>query len=486
MSKQSPKNKKPVNVADEAAAVPTPPLTVNKVSDRIENWVNESLSAKLLAWQRDSTATGRIDSLQDALRTMIYRWGYLRSALKKATDCVTVYRWDILPYVKKKNDEPTPEDQRLAKIVDDALFARADIRRGKWEYDFETLLPQIASALFRGTYVAEIDWEYEHAASLFVPRRYRTVQPTHYGWTGNNDEPDMLVFYQKGFQDQSSWVPFPDDKFLVAVGETIGDHPIFAGVLVSLIPWYIAAECGLKEALAFIGHFAQPVKVVKYGGKQQQKDAVDLMKKWGNSTWLVAPKTLELELINAYQGGGSAPHLNLVAAAQNQVDIVIGGQKLASGTSDTGSNSRALGEVHNEVRKEVTESVAAFVRRVLNTQLVPAILRLNLGYLPEHLPSIEFTDPNSHADAATLDFVLKVIETIPVAKQWPYEQLNIPMPEEDAELFQPVGSTPYGADDGTPWRAGDEDDDDTRGEEEDDDDDDTPPAKKKQPAPPAE
>lgn len=462
-------------------------LTTSTAADRMENWVNESLNAKLLAWQRDSTYSGRLDAMQDALRTMIFRWGYLRAALKKATDCVTAYRWEILPYVKKKNDDPTPEDQRNAEIVDECLYARSELRKGKWEHDFETLLPQIATAIFRGSYVAETDWAYEAQTSLIVPRRYRTVQPTYYGWTGSNDEPDMLVFFPN--RDRDKGIPFPEDKFIVAIGETLGDHPIFSNVLVSLIPWYIAAECGLKEALSFISHFAQPIKVAKYGGKQQQQDAVDLMKKWGNSTWLVAPKTLELELINAYSGGGSAPHLALVSAAQTQVDIVIGGQKLASGTSDTGSNSRALGEVHNEVRKEVAEAIAAFVRRILNTQLVPAILRLNLGTLPEHLPSIEFTDPNSHADAATLEFVLKVVETIPVAKQWPYEQLNIPMPAADAELFQPVGSTPYGADDDTPWRDNEDDDDDDEpaaGAGADNEDDDTPPAKKKQPAPPAE
>lgn len=469
------KKNKPI-VEDAPIPVSAITFTSATAAERIENWVNESLSAKLLAWQRDSTYTGMLSAMQDALRTMVYRWGYLRSALKKATDCVTAYRWDILPYVEKKNDDPTPEDQRYAEMIDACIYARAELRKGMWEHDFETLLTQIATAPFRGTYVAEVDYSYDPKAQLIVPRRYRTVQPTNYGWTAPNDGPDMLVFYPDGNNNTNRWMPFPDDKFIVAIGDTVGDHPIFASVLVSLIPWYIAAECGLKEALSFISHFAQPVKVAKYGGKQQQKDAVELMKKWGNSTWLVAPKNLELELINAYSGGGSSPHLSLVQAAQSQVDIVIGGQKLASGTSDTGSNSRALGEVHNEVRKEVCEAVASFVRRILNTQLVPALLRLNLGELPEHLPSIEFTDPNNHADAATLDFVLRVAEVVPVKKQWVYEQLNIPMPAEGDELFQPVGSTPYGADDENPWREGDEDDDEpaARAGEDNEDDDTTP------------
>lgn len=124
--------------------------------------------------------------------------------------------------------------------------------------------------------------------------------------------------------------------------------------------------------------------------------------------------------------------------------------------------------MHNEVRKEVSEAVADFVRRIINTQLIPAALQLNLGTLPEHLPTIQYLDPNGHADESMLNFVLKVTETIPVEKQWPYEMLNIPMPAKDAELFQPISSTPYGAGD-NPWEEGGEEDEgsDDDGKEDD-------------------
>lgn len=395
---------------------------------------------------------------------MLWRWGYLQTALTKAVNSLTAYEWVILPYVATKNDKPTPEAQNMAQLVDDCLYARPELRQGRWELDFDGAIKNVAMAFMRGESVLEIDWGFDAEGSRWVPRRYRKILPKYYAWTTQSDQPDALMLYPNG-TGQQPCIPFPENKFLVALGETLGDHPIFANKLVALIPWYIAAEFGLKEALNFISHYAQPIKHVKYGAAKQYETAVNMMKKFGNNTWLVSPKSLELEIINASQNGnGSSPHLALLQAAQNQVDMVIGGQKLASGTADTGANSRALGEVHNEVRKEVVESMADFVKRILNTQLIPAILRLNLGELPEHLPSIEFNDPNSHADESKLNFVMRVLDTIPVAKQWPYEQLNIPMPEEGAELFEAVGSTPYSGSGTSPF---DEDGEDDEGDEDD-------------------
>lgn len=448
------------------------PVVKQEAIDRMENWVNESTSTKLLAWQRDSLYTGMLQDINTAIRTMLWRWGYLQTALTKAVNALTAYEWVILPYVATKNDKPTPEAQDMAQLVDDCLYARPELRQGRWELDFDGVIKNTALAFFRADTVLEIDWGFDAEGSRWVPRRYRKILPKYYAWTTQSDQPDALMLYPNG-TGQQPCIPFPENKFIVALGETLGDHPIFANKLVSLIPWYIAAEFGLKEALNFIAHYAQPIKHVKYGAAKQYEDAVNMMKKFGNNTWLVSPKSLELEIINASQNGnGSSPHLALLQAAQNQVDMVIGGQKLASGTADTGANSRALGEVHNEVRKEVVESMADFVKRVLNTQLIPAILRLNLGELPEHLPSIEFTDPNSHADESKLNFVMRVLETMPVAKQWPYEQLNIPMPEDGAELFEAVGSTPYGGSGTSPFDEEDKDEDGTPDDTDDEGDDD--------------
>ena len=64
--------------------------------------------------------------------------------------------------------------------------------------------------------------------------------------------------------------------------------------------------------------------------------------------------------------------------AEKQMDLLILGQTLTSDVSKHGG-SRALGEVHADVRAEVIQAAANFAAGVLNAQLVRSILLLNYG-----------------------------------------------------------------------------------------------------------
>ena len=439
-------------------------------SDRIEDWINARLDPKLLAFQRDSISSGQVWLQQQAIRTMLHSWGHLRQNVKKVCDTVASYNWQVNPYVLKGEKDPTKEDAEIARVVEDAVFAAVRTNPTHWEWNFMQLIEGIALAPLRGATVAEIDWRYDKEAGIMVPRCFRPVSPRYYGWTTEQNEPDMLVLYPESV-DKMQYMPFPQDKFVVALGGALGDHPIFSAALITLIPWYIAAFIGLKEALNYISRYAQPIRVARSASKSGRDAAVKMMKAMGNSSWMVSPKSVELEIINAANSGTQEPHLNLIKAAENQVDVIIGGQKLASGTNDTASNARSLGEVHNDVRKEVAESYARYVSGQFN-QLIESVIRVNYGAgnMPEHLPTITFSDPNGKTDERKLNYVLQVIERVPVSKEWVYSSLDIPMPTDGDELFKPAsfGEMPYEG--GGNWdREGDQQEQDEQDEDTDKD-----------------
>lgn len=412
------------------------PIVNASAGQRLEEWVDERLDPKLIAFERDSISCGTLTDLQRAIRTMLQRWGHLRQACEKVANSVVSYNWSVIPYVYKGEREPRPEDAKYAKVVEDALFASVSKDETRWQWDFLDLVENLAYAPMRGQVVAEIDWKYDHASKVIYPAIFRPVPSRYYGWTTGSNEPDQLVLYPQS-TDVQKWIPFPQDKFVVALGSAVGDHPIFAARLVNLLPWYIAAFIGLKEALNFVSRFGQPIRLAKSASKAGRDEAAQMMRKMGNSTWMVCPKNIELEIISAANTGAQEPHLNIIKAAEHQVDIIIGGQNLASGTNDTASNARSLGEVHNSVRKEVIESYARFVSRKLN-QLVESIIRKNFGEVPSRLPSVVFSNPDGNMDQAKLDYVLQVAEKIPVSVQWVYDSLDIPQPGKDEELFKPA------------------------------------------------
>lgn len=154
-----------------------------------------------------------------------------------------------------------------------------------------------------------------------------------------------------------------------------------------------------------------------------------------------------MQFHDAVKGGNQLPHLNMLEEANKACDILILGQTLTSSVSSTGGN-RALGEVHENTENQVVLARGKYVAGVLNQQLVPAILELNLGRRPEHLPFISFKDPSSGMSEAKLGWVERATRIVPVAEEQVYDWLDIPMPEEGAKLYQPPSFGGFGPETG--------------------------------------
>jgi hypothetical protein len=121
--------------------------------------------------------------------------------------------------------------------------------------------------------------------------------------------------------------------------------------------------------------------------------------------------------------------------ADRACDILMLGQTLT--TDNTGTGSRALGDVHAGIRSEVLQSVSSWVASIVTSQLIPAIVRMNFGTVAsEDMPYCEMDIPVVKDDKAIAERV-KIYKEIGIAmpKQWLYEELGIPMPIEGEEVF---------------------------------------------------
>jgi phage gp29-like protein len=118
--------------------------------------------------------------------------------------------------------------------------------------------------------------------------------------------------------------------------------------------------------------------------------------------------------------------------AEKQMDLLILGQTLTSDVSKHGG-SRALGEVHADVRAEVIQAAANFAAGVLNAQLVRSILLLNYGEdseAPEFRPAPK-KEQDSLANAQRDSTLLAA--GAPMPRAWFYKRHGIPLPQEGEE-----------------------------------------------------
>ena len=113
------------------------------------------------------------------------------------------------------------------------------------------------------------------------------------------------------------------------------------------------------------------------------------------------------------------------------------GQSLTTDVGDSGS--RALGDVHNDVRLDRLQSVADYVDQIINDQLICSIVELNYGSL-EEMPTAKTTisRPKDEKGMVERDRALFLEMKVPVAEDYIYERYNIPKPK-DGETLLAVG-----------------------------------------------
>jgi hypothetical protein len=129
------------------------------------------------------------------------------------------------------------------------------------------------------------------------------------------------------------------------------------------------------------------------------------------------------------------PQSHLMDVADRACDILLLGQTLT--TDNTGTGSRALGEVHEGIRVEVIQSVASWVSSIITEQLIPAIVRMNFGAVPaEDMPYAQITIPRAKDSKAAAERFKILVETgVKMPAKWVYEELEIPEPVDGEALF---------------------------------------------------
>jgi phage gp29-like protein len=371
-----------------------------------------------------------------------------RSAISELTQ-----KWRVQPWAKR-GEKPSPESEEKAALVEEALFemigdAAAD------ENGFEATIYDLLDAWGKGTSVVEIDWEVRElpkfGGQVVAPRATYWVHPRNYAW--GSDGRLGLVLPSQGYAGRTDqqmpnpyaanasgeYVELPADKFLVAVCKARTGNPLGAPLLRPLAWWWCASNFSADWLLNFAQVFGLPIRWAQYvqGSPQQTIDAINTMlENMGSNAWGSFPAGTTIELHEAGKGAEQLPQAAVLDRADKQCDLLVLGQTLTTQVSREGG-SRALGEVHEHVKDDIVHSAASFGARVLNTQMVPALMRLNYGEETER-PSLVPNEEDPETAKANAEVLQVATEIgVPVPVSFALEKLNIPAAEDGEDLLQP-------------------------------------------------
>ena len=402
----------------------------------------------------DGAFAGIVHMQHDLFSLMEDSWPRLKKNLNEVKRAVIMAQWHA-EAASRPEAQPTPEAQRRADFLNDALAAFQPAADDD-ENGFTDMIYDLLDAVGKGISVQEILWESRAQVGTsgpgIVARATRWIPPRYYGYRGL--ETALRLFPTAR---ESDWIAFPPDKFILGVFKTKTGHPVNTALLRSLASWWISASFSQDWALNLAQMFGLPIRTAEYDptlGTALKKDICNMLATMGSAAWGAFPLGTKLQLHESAKNAGESPQAFIMKCADTAADLLILGQTLTSNEGKSGS--RALGQVHQDVREDVLQFIARWVETRLEQAFVAPLMRLNFGDNVED-PRLrcEIIEAKDQTAMATRDVALLGLG-LPVPKKWFYDRHEIPMPGKGDEVFvAPKPTAPSAGQDG----GGDDDED---------------------------
>ena len=385
--------------------------------DRVEQILRGAFSGNLLyQWEL-------FDIMEDT-------WPMLQKCLNELKHAVERTAYTAVPYSigKKISDLAQKKKDLLATAM---KSFRPSITED--ENEPGSMIYDLCDAIGKGISVQEILWEPRKQPDGYaiLPRCTKWVHPIHYGYRAAETG---IKLCPSGMGDE--WIDFPANKFLIGICKAKTGHPIGGGLLRCLASFWIASNFSWEWVLNLAQMFGIPIRWATYDPTKANllDDIEDMLVNMGSAGWGAFPAGTTLELKEAISKAADNPQAYILEVADLMCSILILGQTLTTTVGKSGS--RALGDVHADVRQDIIEYYAHWVAKMLRYQFIPALMRLNFGNNdedPDIVPDID--EPKDGKSLAERDRILTVQMGLPVGRKWLYERHEIPMPEEGDEIF---------------------------------------------------
>jgi hypothetical protein len=371
---------------------------------------------------------------------MVDTWPDLGQALNQVTDEVAKAPLEVKPYAKGSEDPSQDALNKAETIRQLRNSMRPDLRarREGWH----GTLKGLAFGYYYGLTVREIFWE--QTEDGVFPVSTAELDPLYYRYPLHGNQEDQLLFSPTGRTGGIRLEEFDSSKFLIGENRWHRGATLQTAPLRALVGYWLAANYGMKWMMQFAQIYGIPFRMGTYPeGDDKAKYALnDALANLGAAGYASSPAGTEINVTPIPSSASSLPQRELIDLGDKAVAKFILGQTLTSDVGDSGS--RALGDVHEKVRRGRIESAVYFVTSIVNSQLVPSLIGANYSSASE-LPAINagWPDDEDGLKKVERDKTLFGDLGLPVAKKDLYERHNVRQPEDGEELFnEPNSGTP--------------------------------------------
>jgi phage gp29-like protein len=250
--------------------------------------------------------------------------------------------------------------------------AAAEVERQFKAFKFDLLTRGLLGAVLKGFAVAEVIWANVDgvwtatAVKVRKQRRFRfTVEGELRLLTRSNTMDGEAVPERKFIVHRHSIDDDDDDPYGVGIGSVLFWPAWFKRQV--LAHWLRGTEKA-----------ATPTTVGTYSGgfdKTREDQLLAAMRRMANDTGIAVPETVELELLEAKNGGGGDFYEKLARYLDELMSEAVLGETLTTNSGERGA--RSLGEIHNEIRIAIAKAASDLISDTLKGTLIRWIVELN-------------------------------------------------------------------------------------------------------------
>ncbi|MDK1288501.1 DUF935 domain-containing protein [Pseudoalteromonas umbrosa] len=373
--------------------------------------------AKLASLLREAQE-GNLAAMADLAKDIEDKDGHITCELGKRRRAIIGLDFNIKP-PRNASAAEQRDAEMLAEILDDAT----------WFYD---LLFDFSDAILKGFSANELKWEYV-------------------------EKQQIITGYE--FQDQNLFMTHPDDHNHLVLndgtneGETLNPfgwalhvHKSKSGYvhragLLSVLSWpFLFKNYSVRDLAEFLEIYGLPLRLGKYQSGASDDEKATLLRavmSIGHNAGGIIPRGMDIDFQNAAQGQSDPFEAMIKWCELTQSKAILGGTLTTQ--ADGKSSTNALGNVHNEVKQDITQSDLHQLEQTINRDVLYPMYALNgRSYSGNRrLPRFEFDTSTTEA-MRDLAFPLRSLVSMGMAipKSWVHDRLGIPTATEDDDVLE--------------------------------------------------
>lgn len=324
----------------------------------------------------------------------------------------------------------TPAEEKLQAEIDELFYQYPNL---------EDLFMDLMDAVGHGFSALEIQWA--QVNGKWIPKGFK---PCPQSWFKLDKHDNLLLRTPTNPMGE----PLRPFGWVVHRHKSRSTQLARDGLYRTLAWLYMYKHYSVRDFAEFLELYGMPIRIGKYGAGATTSEKRTLLRALadiGHNAAGIMPESMQIELHNVASAGaasGNNPFLQMVDWCEKSIARLILGQTLTSG-ADGKSSTNALGNVHNEVRRDLMISDAKQIAQTITQQIILPYLQINVdpNIAPHRVPYFEF-DTKEYEDLSVFADAIPKLTSIGVqiSESWVRDKLGIPEPQEGELIL----STPQG------------------------------------------